>query len=241
MEKIKLEAKPREKKGGLASLRSQGWVPAILYGKKTKPQMLQVPQAVLTKVTATEAGLNAIFNITIGGQSGGLVRIREYQADPIKRSFTHVDFQTVDLKEKIEVEVPIQITGKAQGVKDGGVLEQQRRTLHLKCLVSNIPDHIEMDVSLLKIGDSIHADELKLPEGVEFPHETNFTVVACVPPTKEEEVKPVEAVAVEGEAAAATAEGEAKAETGKGAAPEKGKEPSKPDAPKKEEAKGEKK
>lgn len=203
MEKIKLEATTRERKGSLTALRKTGVVPAILYGKKKEPQMLKLPLRSLEKALSTEAGLNAIFDLMVDGKSLGLARIREYQADSIKRNLTHVDFQAVDLQEKIEVEVPIQIVGKAEGVKMGGILEQQRRTLHLKCLVNNIPDHIEIDVSLLQIGQSVHADEVQLPPGVEFPHDTNFVIVSVVPPVKEEEVKPAEAAAVVAEGAPA--------------------------------------
>lgn len=228
MEKIKLEANGRSKKGGLASLRKTGVIPAVLYGKKKEPTMLQLTLKTLEKAIQSETGLNTIFDLSVDGNGEGLVRIREYQADPLKRNLIHVDFQTVDLKEKIEVDVPVHITGKAAGVKNGGILEQQRRSLLLKCLVTNIPDHIEIDVSPLEIGQSVHADEVQLPEGVEFPHGTNFVIVAVVPPVKEEEVKPADAaaVAVEGapaaEGAPATAAEGAKAPAG-AAKPEKGK------------------
>lgn len=217
MERISLESNLREGAGkNLGRMRREGKIPAILYGKQSVPKLLSVGEKSLEKAVSTEAGFNAIFNLNIEGKPEGVVRIREYQVDPIRRNFLHVDFQTVDLKEKIEVEVPIRITGKAEGVKKGGVLETLRRTLHLKCLVMNIPEHIDIDVSPLEIGQSVHADEIKLPEGVEFPHGTNFTIVAVVPPTKEEEVAPppvAEAVA-EGAAPEGAAAGETpKAET----------------------------
>lgn len=221
MEKIKLEANLREKRGKLTALRKTGLVPGILYGHKQESKLLQLPTKNLEKALTAVSGLNTIFDLLVDGQSMGLVRIREYQADPMKRKFLHVDFQTVDLKEKIEVEVPVHIVGKPEGVKQGGILEQQRRILHLKCFVTSIPDHIEIDVSHLEIGQSVHADEVKLPEGTEFPHATNFPIVGVIPPTKEEEVKPTEvaAVVVEGEEAP-SAEG---AVAGGGAKPEKGK------------------
>lgn len=234
MERIKLEAQGREKAGsGLNALRREGIVPAVLYGKKKEPKLLKLPLKILDKALATEAGFNAIFDLTLDGKSAGLVRIREYQADPLKRNLTHVDFQVVDLKEKIEVEVPIHIIGKSEGVKKGGVLEFHRRTLHLKCLVTNIPDKIEIDVSALEIGDGVHADRIHLPEGVEFPHETNFTVVSVVPPAKEEEAKPAvtaeEGAAVSAEGAAPAAGAEAKPGAPAGEAKEKGKEEKKKD------------
>ena len=216
MERLKLEVATRNSVGGLSKMRAEGLVPGILYGKKREPITIQVVARTLEKATSTHAGLNAIFDLTIDGKQEGLVRVREFQADPLKRNFIHVDLQTIDLTEKIEVEVPVHVVGKAAGVKEGGILEQMRRTLHLRCLVTQIPDKIDVDVSELIIGQSVHADEIKLPAGVEFPHETNFIVVAVVPPAKEEVAPVVAAVLVEG-AAAAPAEGAA-------AAPEAGKE-----------------
>lgn len=212
MEQIKLNAASREKAGkGLNQLRLSGFVPAILYGKKQTPQLLQVNMKEVERAVRSESGFNTIFDLTLDGKSSGLVRICDYQADPIKRLLTHLDFLTVDLKEKVVVEVPVHIVGKAEGVKLGGILEQQRRTLELKCLVTQIPDHIEIDVTALVIGQGIHANDVKLPEGVEFPHEQNFVIVAVVPPVKEEEVAPapVEGAAVEGAAEGAPVEGAA--------------------------------
>ncbi|MDO8527994.1 MAG: 50S ribosomal protein L25 [Deltaproteobacteria bacterium] len=215
MERLKLSADSRAKAGsGLPGLRSKGFVPGVLYGKKREPSLLQVPARDLEKATMTDAGFNAIFELTIDGKAEGLVRIREYQAHPIKRNFTHVDFQVVDLQQKVEVEVPIRLVGKSEGVKKGGVIEQQRRTLYLKCLVTNIPEHIDIDISALEIGQNIHANDIKLPEGVEFPHGTNFTVISVVPPTKEEEATPAAAVAAAGAPVAEGAEGAVAAPAG---------------------------
>lgn len=223
MERLKLEVKTREAVGkGLASIRRAGLVPGIVYGKKIDPKPIQLAAKDLEKATTTEAGFNAIFELTLDGKAEGLVRVREYQAHPIRRNFTHVDFQAVDLKETVDVEVPVRIVGKSEGVKKGGVLELQRRTLDLRCLVTQIPEHIDIDVSVLEIGQSIHANDVKLPEGVSFPHETNFTILAVVPPQKEEEAKPAE-VAVEPGEVPTTVQG-LKPEEGKEAAVKEAKE-----------------
>lgn len=217
MERLKLTASSRETAGkGLPKLRNSGFVPGVIYGKKIKPSLVQIPFKDLEKATTTEAGFNAIFELSVDGKDQGLVRIREYQAHPIKRNFTHVDFQVVDLKETVDVDVPVAVIGKSEGVKKGGVLELQRRSLHLRCLVTQIPEHINIDVSTLEIGQSVHANDVKLPEGVSFPHEGNFTILAVVPPQKEEEAKP-----------AATAEAAAPGEvptTAQGPKTEEGKE-----------------
>lgn len=239
MEHIKLSAEARETgKGFNRRARVKGLIPAIVYGKKRTPINVQVPEKDLIKATTTEAGFNALFDLTISGKETVLARIREYQADPIRRNFVHVDFQAVDIKEKIEVEVPVEVIGKSKGIKEGGVLEIQRRTLHLKCFVSAIPDKIVIDISDLDIGQSIHADQIKLPEGVEFPHDTNFTVLGVIPPTKEEEA-PTAAAATGVEAAAPAAPGTPGATAG--AAPAAGAEAKEGKEVKKESKKEEKK
>lgn len=221
MERLKLNALGREKAGrGLYAMRQSGEVPAVLYGKKKTPKMIRVNRRELEKAVATKAGFNAIFDFQIDGEDAGLVRIREYQADTLKRVFTHVDFQTIDLNEKIEVDVRLEFVGQPFGVKEeGGVFDIHRRVLNLKCLVTQIPEKITLDVSTLKIHDSIHANDITLPEGVEFPHDQNYSIAAVVPPKKEEEpvvVAPVEGAETAAGAAAPAAEGaEKKAEESK--------------------------
>lgn len=220
MERISLTAEKREVGKSISKkLRAAGKIPAVLYGRGAETLAICVDMQEMEKITKTKAGMNVLIDLAIKGGGTGIARIRDYQADPFKRLFTHVDFQTISLTEKLEVEVPVVLVGEAKGVKDGGVLEQPRRKIVLQALPGAIPDKIELDIAELKIGDSIHADEIKLPDGVDFPHETNFSIVAVVPPAKEE-APPAEAeiVVAEGEeapkaergAAEAAAEGAAK-------------------------------
>jgi large subunit ribosomal protein L25 len=213
MERFGLTTETRNKgKGAARKLRAAGKIPAVLYGTSVEPQALAVDAFTFEKIAKQAQGSTMIFDLDVAGKKNTAL-VRDYQADPFRREITHIDFQVVGLNDKIEVEIPVQLTGNPVGVKEGGILEQLRRTLNVRCLVSNIPSHFDVDVSGLDIGDNIHADELTLPEGVEFPHAANFTIAAVVPPTKEEEVKP--AVAVVGEEGAevpaegAAAEGEA--------------------------------
>jgi len=232
VERISLNAEKRvtSTKGAIRQLRLGGKVPAILYGKKREPQMLSVDAKELSKTASTKAGLNVLVDLDVKGEGKTTVLIRDYQAHPIHRVFTHVDFQVIDVSEKIVVEVPIDLVGAAVGVKEGGILEQLMRKIEVRCLATQIPERIEVDVSELKIGDSIHSNQIKLAEGVEFLRTMIYTIVTVVPPTKEEvpvaaAAAPVEgAPAAEGAAAPAAAEGAAapKAEGGekaKGAAP----------------------
>jgi len=221
MERFGLTAETRNNgKGAARKLRAAGKIPAVLYGTSVEPQSLAVDAFTFEKIAKQAQGSTMVFDLEVAGKKSTAL-VRDYQADPFRREITHIDFQAVGLNDKIEVEIPVQLSGDPVGVKEGGILEQLRRTLNVRCLVSNIPSHFDVDVSGLDIGDNIHANELTLPEGVEFPHAANFTIAAVVPPTKEEEVKPaVAAVGEEGaeapaEGAAAEgegAEGEKKAE-----------------------------
>ena len=208
MERVALTAEMRTPgKGGARQARMAEKVPAVLYGRTVEPLAVVVDRKELEKAVKTKAGMNVMVDLTIAGGDSGLALIRDYQADPFKRRFIHIDFQAITLSDKLEVEVPIVFTGASVGVKEGGVVEQLRRTVHVRALPTAIPESIEVDITELNIGDSIHAEQLTLPEGVEFSSATNYTIVAIVPPAKEE----VAAVAVplEGEAAAAPAEGAA--------------------------------
>lgn len=204
MEKASLTATTRELgKAKTNGLRVSGKIPAILYGREHKPVTIAVDGKSVQKALSTKAGLNVLIDLDIEGKEKVMARVCDYQASPLTREFTHIDFQIVDLKRKIEVEVPIHFEGKSPGVKEGGVMDIQRRSLHVKCLPTSIPEFIAVDISALNIGDNIHMDDLKLPEGVECQHDQNFVIVAVVPPAKEEEV--VVAAPAEGEAAAGAA------------------------------------
>jgi large subunit ribosomal protein L25 len=198
-------------KGAARKLRAAGKVPAVLYGTSVEPKSLAVDSHEFETISKKAQGSTMLFDLNVGGETTTAL-VRDFQADPFSREVTHIDFQAVGLNDKIEVEVPVQLIGNAVGVKEGGILEQLRRTLNVRCLVAKIPSHF--------VGDNIHANDITLPEGVEFPQQANFTVAAVVPPTKEEEVKP--AVVAEGEEGAeAPAEGEAKPAEGEAAEGEK--------------------
>jgi large subunit ribosomal protein L25 len=213
MERVTVTAEKRAPgKSAAKKVRAEGKIPAILYGKSVQPLSISVDGRKFENATKTTAGMNVMIDLSVENMDSGLAFIRDYQADPFKREFKHVDFQAISLDETIELEVPIEIIGTSVGVKEGGVLVQQRRSLDIKAKPNDIPDKITVDISALTIGDTIHADDLNLPEGVEFPHSANFSVVAVVPPAKEEVPAPAEGEEVaEGEEAAAPAEGEGEA------------------------------
>lgn len=199
MERVGLVAEVRDVGKGMSRrARLAGRVPAILYGKSVKPLAISVDRCQLEAAVKTKSGMNVMIDLSVAGGDSGLALIRDYQADPFKRFFTHVDFQAITLKDKLDVEVPIMLTGTAVGVKEGGVVEQLRRSIHIRALPTSIPDKIEVDITGLMIGDSIHSNDMKLPEGVEFAHATNYTIVTIVPPAKEEVAVPVGEAVVAG-------------------------------------------
>jgi large subunit ribosomal protein L25 len=120
--------------------------------------------------------------------------VKEIQIDPLQRITLHTDFYEVTMDEMVTVEIPVHLVGKPEGTKVGGILEQVRRVIQIQCLPGDIPKSIDIDVSLLKIGDSIHVQDIQV-EKAKIISDTNFTIATVVPPVVEEKV--VEAVAPE--------------------------------------------
>lgn len=208
MAKSELQVTAREQSGkGVArSLRRQGLIPAVVYGKDMEPCSISVSPKALKAAIATEAGLNTLITLKGDGPfSGKVVLLKETQVHAIRRDLEHADFQTVDLKKKTHVMVPVHPVGKSEGEKLGGSLQVVRHELEVICLPTNIPSAIEIDVTAMNIGDVLHIEDVAAPEGAELPHDVNFTVITCVGRTAEEEPEAAEG---EGAEEAATAETE---------------------------------
>jgi len=224
MERLQLNAAIREGKGKGPARRTRmtGAIPGILYGLGKESVQLSVNAKELGKVLST-AGSNAIFDLQIEGKPAVSAMVKEYQAHVLTRHFIHVDFLQVDLSQKITVEVPIHLVGKAPGVKEGGILEHIVRNLKVRCLPTAIPDFLSVDVSQLNIGDNIHSKEVTLPQGVEFlPGAGDVTIAAVVAPKEEKVEAPTgEVQQPEVLTAKAPAEGAAEAPAGGKAAPKK--------------------
>lgn len=226
MKNLELTAVSREKLGKSEArrFRVKGLVPGILYGKGMKPVSLAVPMKELEKTVSSSAGMNAIINLHLQQATNKetvVVMLRDYQADSISRNFTHADFVKVDMKATMKVMVPIHVTGKAIGFQKGGLLEHGRREIEVECLPTAIPNQIDVDITALDMGDVLHIDDLKMPEGVKAVRETNFTIVSIVAPAAEEApvVAEVAADAVPSAADAKAAEKEGGKADDAGAAP----------------------
>ena len=179
-------------KGGARSLRRQGLVPGVVYGKGMAACTVAVDPKALKQAIATEAGWNTLITLQGDGPfDGKVVILKDLQVHPLRRDMTHVDFQAVDLKQKVHVMVPVHAIGKSKGEKAGGQMQIIRHELEVVCLPSSIPTSIDIDVAALNIGDVVHIEDVALPAGVEVPHEVNFTVIT-VTGHKAEEAAPAE-------------------------------------------------
>ncbi len=190
MPRPKLLAKLRTQLGKEASrkLRQKGLVPAICYGPKTDPVPLTLDVKEL--IQTIHMGENVLIDLMIqDGKKAAqkVVVVRDLQTDPIKDQCLHADLFEVVMDEEISVEVPIVLVGKPEGVKMGGVLEQITREITVECLPADIPQSIEVDVSRLNIGDTIHIGDIGLEKGKMLVDPTT-TLATVVPPTVEKVV-----------------------------------------------------
>jgi large subunit ribosomal protein L25 len=201
MEQILLDAELRSVSGkAVRQLRRQGYVPAVVYGHRTEPISLQVPNRALHQALRV-AGSNRLIALSIQGQEAPrMVLVRELQRDALDHAMMHVDFYEVVMTEKITAEVPISFVGESRLVKSGGgLLFQGLDTIEIECLPGDLPEEVEIDLSqLVEIDQGILVRDLKLGEGIEILTELDDLVVKILPPTAEE-VEEVVAEAVTAE------------------------------------------
>jgi large subunit ribosomal protein L25 len=211
LEKIELQATVRKSVGNGPArvLRRAGQIPAVLYGRKIEPVLLSVNTKDLEQILKKGSFGQFILNLVIqnGKKMTKPAIIKELQTHPVSGNLIHIDFYEVDMKRQIKVMVPVVTTGKSVGIEEGGLLNIVRRELEVFCLPGDIPEAIEIDISELGIGDSIHLEDVPLGENVEVSTDVNYTVVTVLSPKVEEEVVEEEEEELEGEEEGA--EGEA--------------------------------
>jgi len=193
-----LNASPRSEtgKGVARKLRAAGQFPAIIYGAGRQPQPLAINAREFDRLAERIRLTSTVIELAYDGKTARTL-IRELQRDPIRRTILHVDFQELVAGEKVTVSVPLRFVGTPEGVKTGGgILEEIVHAIHVECDPANIPDHIDVDVSGITIGHSMHLSDLKLPDGVEATDDPEMTVAVVSAPKAEAEP-------VAGEAAAA--------------------------------------
>jgi large subunit ribosomal protein L25 len=195
MEAIYLDAEIREEKeiGKSKILRRANFVPCVVYGEKKKTISLKIERGRLIKfMHAHHGGENMVITLKVSGADKKkadekAVIIKEIQVHPVNDEILHVDFNEISLTKRIEVKVPIAGSGECFGVKqEGGTLEQILWEIEVECLPTQIPEKLTVDISNLKIGDTIHVKDLVIPEGVNIKHDAEAIVFSVAQPFKEE-------------------------------------------------------
>jgi large subunit ribosomal protein L25 len=202
MARVSLKSETRElkTKNTLQTLRKDGKVPGVYYGQGEKTQTITVNGKEFEKLLHSGVGKNVLIDLAIDGKTKTVI-IKEIQRNLLDHTLSHVDFLAISMKEKIEINVPVHLTGTAIGVKDfGGILEHMIREIKVKCLPNDIPASINIDVTNLNIGDGFSVKDLPKMEGVDIVSEPSTLLINVVAPMKIEEVAPAA-----GDAAAAVA------------------------------------
>ena len=184
---MNIELRTKTGTGVSRRLRNADMVPGVVYGKGMDPMPISIKSRDLKDAMSGEGGQNNLITLVGGGTlDQSMAIIADLQRDAIKRTFEHVDLHRINMNEKLRVTVPVILTGTATGVKEGGLLDLAHHELHIECLPGDIPDHIEINISELKIAHSIHVSEIKLPDGVKVLDNPKTPVVSVLGRAKED-------------------------------------------------------
>ena len=213
-ERTKLTVRTREHLGSRETrrLRKQGVIPGVLYGR-SEPVAIAVDERELRRALTGKAGLHSILDVEIDGTGSSHASIlKDYQLDKVRGGVTHVDLQEVHLDRPIHASVTVHLIGgeDAPGVREGGVLSQPLRELNVEALPLEVPEHFDLDVSHMALGDTLRLADIVVPEGVVLLDDLETVAATVTAPTREEE--PEEAEVALGEDGEPLAEGEEPAE-----------------------------
>ena len=212
MEFFELAAKLRTTRGNspARALRRDGNLPSVIYGPGKETVALSVSVYDMEQVIKKTKTLQVFVNLAIEGQGTRSAMLKELQRHPVSGNFIHADFYEVAMDRKINVMIPIVTVGQSKGVELGGMLQIIRHEVEAYCIPSNIPEVIEIDITDLDIGESVHVEDIQLEGDVELVHDVNFTVLTVLSTRKLDEAE--EGEEAEGEAEAEEAAGEPAAE-----------------------------
>ena len=193
MDFVELKANIRKTSGSSVArkLRAAGKVPAVLYGQSIDPTLLSLDvHDFELSLKKSKMGFS-LYNLSVlnGDSITRSVMIKELQTDPVTRSLLHVDFYEISMDRKIKVNIPVVPTGKSKGVELGGILQVIRRELEVFCFPNEIPKCIEIDITDLDIGNSVHVEDISLDGNIEIPAEVNFTVITVIGAKADEEIE----------------------------------------------------
>lgn len=195
MEKKVLEASERKTGGSKSSkkvLRKSGRIPGVFYARNIKPVAIDVAENAIKPYVFT--GETNLINLKVNNEEFDCI-VKDVQFDPVTDRIVHFDLLGLTSGEKFTLEVPLLSKGSAVGVKDGGILQQHLHKLEIECLPANIPQHLEVEVTNLKIGDSIHIEDLQF-DNIEILNQPGTVVISVNHPKVEKE--PVAEEAAEG-------------------------------------------
>jgi len=209
-------------KGVSRKLRVQGWIPGIIYGKGKKNVSVSLNPEALKRALVDGGGINTLLKLTMEGAKGQThtTLVKEIQKHPVSQRYLHVDFYEPDMTKKAVVAVPLAFVGKAEGLMQGGIVQPILREVRVKCLPDKIPHHIEVDITPLKVGDSLRMSHLKNTGDYEILFEKDDAIVTVAIP--KEEAAPASAEAEAAAEGATPAAGEALKEGEAKAAPKEG-------------------
>jgi len=212
-----LEARDVGKTKHARAARKAGKVPGILYGRGAEPVAFVVEIPALRDALSGEAGRHAVLKLQVPGRKGDTHAVlKDYQLDPVRDRLIHIDLLEISMTEKITSTVSVRLDGEAQGVKDGGVLEQASHELEVEALPADLPPEIVVDITELVAGHAIRVSDVTLPEGGVFKSDPETVIAAVMQATTMEQIEAEQAA--EAEALGLTpeegAEGEAAAEGG---------------------------
>ena len=187
MQQTILAARVRKEtgKGAARQLRKNKQIPAIFYGPSTEPTMLTINLSEFDRILKSGGTENIIIDLQVTTDEGMDTKkaiLKDYAVDPVKGALLHADFYEISMDKKISVNIPVHLINTPKGVTDGGILQQIRRHLSVTCLPDKIIASLELDVSGLEIGDSLHIRDINLPEGVTCDEEEHLTVVIVAAP-----------------------------------------------------------
>lgn len=181
-------------KGSARELRRQGFIPAVLYGPKRESVPLTISPLDLDNIYKESGTERVVLNLIIknGDTQNAIAMVKEVQATPVTKKYLHIDFYEISMDEKVVVNVPVEVTGKSTGVERGGLLQVVRHKLEISCLPADMPDKIQVDVTNLDIGDSVHIGDISVVDKVRLLADSGLTVLTVVAPTVKEEELPEE-------------------------------------------------
>lgn len=207
---VTLRAQPRTDagKGPARQARMAGAVPAVLYGRGIKPISLIVDAKSMGHVLHTEAGANVLVNLEVDGGRRYLTMVREVQRHPVRGTLTHIDFVNTARDIKTHADVRVAVIGDSRGVREGGVVEHHLWQLKVEALPTDIPAHVEVDITNLGVGDHLRVADITLPEGVEVHDDPEAIVLSIIEPQAMRAAEAEEAAAGEAAGEGDTAQAE---------------------------------